>query len=235
MKKTFILLSLILVLSSCESNLDEKFDEAKESANEENKEFIEAYGNSSPEEAVNGKYDELVTQYGEPDAYFTLYTGNDPSWEQSFYISEQLGLDYEKLAYIQQQSGTYGLQSVLQAMKSDEKVDAVLKVFLDYHDATDGDISYFKKTMPKNLTAQEEAEFIAQEIVKVYLPFFKIENVSTWNQTFVDKYAEISGLNKENLEAIDTWWSLDFYTELLPDELEYKVELEALILNRYEL
>lgn len=235
MKKFLLPLLTLAFLAACEPSMEDKIDQAKDMAEDTNNEFIEANANSTPEEAVNAKYDELAAQYGGPDTYFTLYNGNNPSWEESFYISEQLNLDYEKLAYIQQQSGTYGLRSVIQSIKSDEKVDYVLETFNNFLDASDGDISYFKDKMPKGLSAQEEAEFIAQEIINAYSPFYKLEDVKPWNQNFVNKYAEISGLKKENLEAIDTWWSLDFYTKLLPGELGYKSELETLITQRYEL
>ncbi len=232
MKKTFLLLSLVLFLTSC--SVEQKLDQVKKEAEEENNEFVEANKNATPEEAINTKYDELVAQYGGPDEYFTLYNVRDPNWEESFYVSDKLGVDYEKLSYIQQQSGTYGVRALLQAMKSDEKVDATLEVFNNFLEATDGDISYFKERMPEGLSPQDEAEFIAQEIVNAYLYFYKLENVQVYNQVFVDSYAEISALNKENLEAVDAWWDLEFYTKLLPDELEYKAELQTLLDSRYQ-
>lgn len=235
MKKfLFLLLFSQILLNACEpktpeEEFEEAADEVMEEAQEINEDFVEDYGGGTPEEVLQAKYDKLFEQYGsltyEPgiDANGTVILGHSDR------IAESLGLDYKTLAYIQTQSGTFGLQSMLDAMDSNiPEVAQLQEEFHLWHDFTSYDSTLITKHVPDGLSDQEEVEFLIQSFAEQYRLFSEGYNLYyISNPEALADIVTLTGLNEDDLTIIFAYGWPDSFVEILPDTWEHKEAVMA--------
>jgi len=149
----------------------------------------------------------------------------------SDFISKELGLDYDTLVYIQIQSGTYGLQGMLDAMDSSlPHVADVQEAIHTWHDVTDYDPAYFNKIMPAGLSDQEKVEFIVKTFADEYRIFS--EPYGTGYIAEPDQLAQmvkLTGLNEEELTLVFKYGWIESVVELFPASWEYTEQVKALV------
>lgn len=235
MKKfLFLLLFSQILLNACEpktpeEEFEEAADEVMEEAQEINEDFVEDYGGGTPEEVLQAKYDKLFEERGdltyEPgiDANGTVILGHSDR------IADVLGLDYRTLAYVQTQSGTFGLQSMLDAMDSNiPEVAQLQKEFHLWHDLTDYNPAFIAKIIPEGLSDQEEVEFIVHSFAEQHRLFsegYDLYYIS--NPEALTEILAITELNEEDLTIIFAYGWPESLVKLFPDTWEHKEAVMA--------
>lgn len=232
----FLTLLSLFTLSACETpstedRIDEALDEAVEDAKETGEEFVEENAGGVPEEVMTAKYDLLLKQYGPLTYEAGLDTAGNRTLGHSDKIATDLGLDYETLVYIQIQSGTYGLQSMLDAMDSSiPEVAQLQEQIQTWHDVTGYDPVYFAEIMPKGLSDQEQVEFIVQTFADQYRLFSEGHGYYYISQPdALTQMVSLTGLDEENLTLIFAYGWIESVVELFPDTWEYKQQALDLV------
>ncbi len=223
-----ILTACVLLAAGCIAT-EEQVDTVIEGADEQNAEFVEEYAGGAPEEIIEIRYQETITLYGPSDEYFTPYDdeGNPSNYELAYYIAQNLNVEYEKVAYVQLNSGSKGLESILQAM--DETAPGVadtLRDFEEYHQVTNLDSEYWTEQLSALSTSEDKANFVIETLSEQYRELGFSDDVSElapYQKTAVAAVAEISGISEEDLAVIyEGKGYLEGVIEVLPDDWQYK-------------
>lgn len=234
MKKTLSFLFLLSgILIACAAQTpEEQVDTAIEEVQDMNTDFYNQYKDGTPEEVLDARYTELVKQYGEPDTYDSGLNA-DGSHNIGFadVLSTELNLDYAKLAYVQIQTGTYGIQTLLETMdQEDAAVTELTASVQNYHKLTDYDADYIEELMPSGLSDQEKVEFIVKTFADEYRMYYEpYRTAYISNPETVKKMAELGGLNGEDLALIFAFGYIQDVVNLFPDSWESKADVAELL------
>lgn len=214
--------------STTQNQLRQAVNAEVEKINTNTQEFIQENLGATPETVLDKKYSQLVENVG-PKDIFTYSANGTPGYPVAFYLSEQLNVDYPKLAFVQYQSGTMGLQGLLEAMdQTAPGVAEMLALMRKNHRMTEA--SYYQENMPAGLTDQEQAAFIVQTIYDTETIFYPgTPDLTNAQAELVDQLVQLSGLPKIQLSVLADQWKIYSAFEIMPDSLEYKVEAQRLI------
>ena len=193
---------------------------------QEQQQFTEQYSGGQPAEVLQQRYDEFVQRDGEPSD--TITNSVSPSFAVAKYVAEQLDLPYAQLAYVQYESGTFGLQSLLETM--DQTVDTTATVTLQVKglNAID-DPAFYQANMPDGLSDQEQAAYIVQTAAQHLRVFYPTADVTPIQQDVVNQLVVITGLSKDDLAVLEDQYRLESVLEILPDSLAYKSQALTLL------
>ncbi len=229
--------ALLLMLTGCsatntldtssESGISQDvINEAEAQAQADNQDFVEDNAGLPPEEIIELRYEKAVKVSGPPNEYFELFNADgQPNWEHAYYIAQHLQVDYSKTAYIQYNSGTYGLESTVAAM--DQKIPGVtqtLKDFQEYHAITEIDSDYWKQQLATADTPQAKAELLVSTLAQEYRKFYGEPDDTYSAQTAtVAAVSQLTGLSSDDLGIIlEGRGYLSDIIEVLPNDWQYK-------------
>jgi hypothetical protein len=184
---------------------------------------------TAPAAVINRRYTQLTSNTN--IATISLYTATQaPIYPHA----EHLRLDYAKLAGIQYQNGTYGLQTILEAMDSSASgVADTLALFKKYHAVSTAD--YYTTIMPSDLTSQEQASFILKEAYTVYNVFYpETPSLQLKQLNLVESMTNLTGLDIQQLTLLESKFKLQSVISLLPNDLSYKGAALELIANEWK-
>lgn len=237
MKKYTIFVSAILaplLFAGCvhtttpEQRLEQALNQEIQKINTNTQEFIEKNLGKTPEEVLITRHEELLAKFGQKEIYAFKADGT-PGYPIAFYLAQQLDIEYAKLAFVQYQSGTMGLQGLLETMDpSAPGVTSNLELVKKYHAMTEP--GYYEENMPSGLSDQEQAEYIVQTIYDVEVIFYPEKPELTNAQLdLVEKLSNLTNLSKDQLSVLADQWKMYSAFEIMPDSLPYKEEALRLI------
>lgn len=242
------LLSLTLLASlfllACEApteeeRLEQVLNEVEEESQEENEDFYEANKGGSPEEVLETRVQELMTMYadedyGKLDANMGYAFSGGKTYGHADIASQKLGLDYQKLAYVQYWSGTNGISSLVETMDSSAPgVEEVQAMFEEYNAITAYDPDYFDSVLPAGLSDDEKAAATLKVFAELYRVFNAPYNegyLSAAQQSDMEQILADTELNADDLTVVFKSGLPELMGEAFPETWEYKqrfIELAA--------
>ncbi len=237
--KKFLSLALFttLFLVACEppseeEQLNSAIDEALEVTQAENQEFVEENKGGTPEDVLETRYQELIKTYSEdygmPDENTGLNYAGERIYGHADILEQKVGLDYNKLSYVQFLSGTSGMNSLVEAMDSSAPgVKEVQEMFEQYDAITDYDPVYFESIMPEGLSDDEKVAFIVKSFADLYRVFrepYDSTGMSEFASEDMKQIQADTGLDEDDLRTIFAYGFPELIAEAFPDSWAYKIK-----------
>lgn len=214
-----------------EERLEQALEEVEEESNEENEDFYEDNKGGAPEEVLETKLQELMEayadeDYGKLDEDMGYNFSGGKSFGHADIASQKLGLDYQKLAYVQYWSGTNGISSLVKTMDSSAPgVEEVQTMFEEYNAITAYDHEYFDSTLPSGLSDDEKAA----ATLKIFADLYRVFNVpynegyiSADQQSDMEQILADTDLNEDDLTVVFKNGLPELMGEAFPDTWDYK-------------
>lgn len=222
-----------------EERLERALDEVEDEVREENEDFYEDNKGGAPEEVLETRVQELLKTYaaeefGKLDETMGYSFAGKKIYGHSDIVAQKLGLDYQKLSYVQYWSGTSGVSSLVKTMDSSAPgVEEIQTMLAEYDAITAYDSKYFESVLPAGLSEDEKAAATLKAFADLHRVFNVPYNegyISAVQQTDMEQILADTNLNEEDLTVVFKNGLPELMGEAFPDSWDYKarfIELAA--------